>query len=231
MALGAGQSVDLEHCRQPADDLDAARIRVPPLVAGGLGPAIQQPVEGAGPDGAVRHQQVRGGEGRSRILTGGADEAHGNAGDGLDASRQHCIVIGAGQRQGHRVFGEQALGQRAPGFFNWHQPHPGPVHPAHRHVAGLGRCARARRSGIPGHRPRLLARIFNCAQAATGQSEQGRERQRRRPHDPQASPRAHYSLSGEQGDSSVSGSGGGLPGSGREEPSMDLIHESTFARA
>ena len=131
------ESVDPVHCRQPAHDLDAARIRVAPLVAGGLGPGVQQPVQGAGPDGAVRHQQVGGGEGRHRVLTGGADEAHGNAGDGFDARRQHCIVIGTCQRQGHRVFGEQALGQGALLFFDRHQPHPGPVHPAHRHVAGL----------------------------------------------------------------------------------------------
>ena len=172
MSLGAGQSVDPVHCRQPAHDLDAARIGVPPLVAGGLGPGVQQPVQGAGPDGAVRHQQVGGGEGRHRVLTGGADEAHGNAGDGFDARRQHCIVIGTCQRQGHRVFGEQALGQGALLFFDRHQPHPGPVHPAHRHVAGLCKSSRARRSGVARHHARLVAGVFHSRETAAGQHEQ-----------------------------------------------------------
>ena len=233
MALGAGQSVDPEHRRQPAHDLDAARIRVAPLVAGSLGPGIQQPVQGTGPDGPVRHQQVGGGERAAPILADGADEAHGDTGDGLDARRQQCIVIGTCQRQGHRVFGEQALGQGALlFFFDRHQPHPGPVHPAHRHVAGLGRPACARRSGVARHHAGLVPRVLHRRESTAAKRQQRREGRNRISSGQCRVPlRGHCSSSAESSVASDEPSGGSSPGSDVDERLRSASHTSTFGRA
>ena len=64
------------------------------------------------------------------------DELHGQARRRLDARSDHRLVLRARQRQGHRVIGQQARGQRAPAvLLHRLQPHIGPVHTAHRHVA------------------------------------------------------------------------------------------------
>ena len=219
-------------------------------MAGGPGPGVEQTVERAGPDGARGREPVGSGEGRCPALTRGADEAHRQSRGRLDARRQHGFVSSAGHRQGDSVFCEQALGQRASPILLYPlQAHVWPVHTAHRHVAAIGRGRACYRS-VPGHRARLFARVFNCGQAAAGQSEQGRECQRRRPHDPEARPRAHHSSSsGESGESpegsssmSLSGSslsadgafrppGGSSPGSDVDERPRFSSHFSTSARA